>query len=287
MKKYNVIDCHTHLQTQPLIEEYFKKRKGYAIAIKALDSLIGNGNIFYDATKNCKNIFTCECIDALLPIKPQLDLIKSHLTAPYQVVGIKIYLGYQPIFADDEKLYPVYQFAQDNGLSVVFHCGVVSNQEKSSTYQKYTNCLSVDKVAVDFPQVNFIISHFDVPNFYQCATIVQKNDNVFTDISGIFERIDDMNLKAMMKQLEKDVSACYHYFSGLNRKVMFGTDFFGAEAGFDIVEEYQVVLKKVFGKKNLNNVLFENCTNAYPKIKTFLSTTTKENETETETLENS
>lgn len=41
----NLIDCHTHLQTVNLIEEYFKKRKGYAIAIKALDSLIGNGDL--------------------------------------------------------------------------------------------------------------------------------------------------------------------------------------------------------------------------------------------------
>lgn len=107
--KNNIIDCHTHLQSDKLIDEYFEKRDGYAIAIKALDSLIGNGDKFYEATQKYDYVFICECIDVVseISIENQLKKIEENLKK-YKTIGIKIYLGYQAIFADDKRLFPVY-----------------------------------------------------------------------------------------------------------------------------------------------------------------------------------
>ena len=65
------------------------KRNGYAIAIKALDSLIGNRNEFYTATNKFNHIFICECIDIFESIDNQIKLIKKHLSK-YNIIGIKI-----------------------------------------------------------------------------------------------------------------------------------------------------------------------------------------------------
>lgn len=82
-----------------------------------------------------------------------------------QIIGIKIYLGYQAIFADDPKLFPVYQFCEKNNLSAVFHCGVGASNLYSDNSKNYASSLPIWKVAKIFPKVNFIASHFDWPNF--------------------------------------------------------------------------------------------------------------------------
>ncbi len=262
-----IIDCHTHLQTKQLVNEYFTNRKGCVISIKALDCLIGNSDLYYDAVRNDKRIFCAECINVVKEIAPQLNDIENKLSdQSLQIVAIKIYLGYQPIYADDKKLYQVYEFAKKHNLSVIFHCGVVCSNEKNKAFLKYAKCTAIDKICVDFPEVHFVISHFDVPNFLECAAIVQKNENCFTDLSGILEKVDFFNKRKMKKQLIKDIKSIVNYFPCLKDKVMFGTDYFGKGSGFDLVEDYIACLKAIFGRKNQNKFLYQNCLKAYPKI---------------------
>ena len=267
-----IIDCHTHLQTKELIDEYFEKRKGYAISIKALDSLIGNGDDFYKATKDYKNIFICECIDALEDINPQLKQIKENLKK-YRIVGIKIYLGYQPIFADDEKLFPVYDFAKKYGLSVLFHCGVGAQELESYSEENSSSSIPVGKIAKLYPTVNFIASHFDSPNLQDCAKVVMENENVFTDISGEYENLNNLSYKELMNIYFDHMIPIIKLYgkNNLAKKVMFGTDYFGKGSGFDAIEEYIETIKILFGKENIEDCLYNNCLKAYPKIKDYIN----------------
>jgi len=273
MKKF--IDCHTHLQTEELIEEYFANRVGYAISIKALDSLIGNGDTFYKATEKYENIFICESIDALEPIKPQIEKIKLNLKK-YRTIGLKIYLGYQPIFADDEKLLPVYEFAKENELSVVFHCGVGADNLYYD--EKFSSSLPIENVAKQYPTVNFIASHFDYPNFDDCAKIVCNNANIYTDISGEFENFGNSPYHKLINEFVAQIFPTIEKYDKdvLAKKVMFGTDYFGIGSGFDAVEEYMQTCKILFGEKNTNNCLYNNCINAYPKIMKYIKNKDKE-----------
>lgn len=269
----NIIDCHTHLQTKHLINEYFQNRDGYAIVLKALDSLIGNGNEIYSAIQNCDKIFLCECIDAFsqLSIKQQLTKIKHNLNS-YQIIGIKIYLGYQPIFADDPKFIPVYEFCEKFGLSVVFHCGVGAENLPSEKQINYSSCLPIGKVAKFFPNVNFIVSHFDYPNFEDCLKVITENKNVFTDISGIYENYDETPFEDLITNFVKQLKPRLEKYNIQNviDKVMFGTDYFGIGSGFDAVEEYIKTLYLLFPQQYENKFLFENCVNAYPKLNKYL-----------------
>lgn len=270
-----VIDCHTHIQTKQKINDYFSTNKfvNYAICMKALDSLIGNKDKIYESIAHDKRIFLLECIDVDKDIKSQLKEIQKKLKDnAYQIIGIKIYLGYQFIYPDDRKLYEVYKFAEKNSLTITFHCGMVDSDNNYKSYIEYSNCLGVDKICVDFPKVNFVISHFNVPDFDTCVEVVVKNDNCFTDISGIFERTKYFNLKKISKQLIVDIKRLQAYNPILKEKVMFGTDFFGLDTNYDIVKTYKDCLVKIFGNKEKQKVLYENCVRAYPKIKDFLNT---------------
>lgn len=269
----NIIDCHTHLQSEKLIDEYFSGRKGCAIAIKALDSLIGNGDKFYEATKKYDNVFICECIDAFgkMPISEQLKNIEKNLEI-YKVIGLKIYLGYQAIFADDKRLFPVYEFARKHNLSVVFHCGVGASNLYSDNSKNYASSLPIGNVAKKFPSVNFIASHFDWPNFDDCLKVITENPNVFTDISGEYENFEGKPYSELIKSFISQIKPHLDKFKpeDIVKKIMFGTDYFGKGSGFDAVEEYIETLEKLFSKKYEKLYLFENCKNAYPKINEYL-----------------
>lgn len=270
MKK--IIDCHTHLQNKELINEYFKNREGYAITLKALDSLIGNGDEIYSIDE-FDNIFLCECIDAFsdITIEEQLLNIKKKLNK-YKIIGIKIYLGYQPIFANDKKLMSVYKFCEENGLTTVFHCGVCAENLNCEKDKNYTSCIYIGEVAKKFPNVNFVVSHFDYPNFEDCLKVITENHNVFTDISGEYENFEQIPYKIMIKDFVSKIKPALKKYKveDIINKIMFGSDYFGIGSGFDAVEEYIETLYLLFPKKYKHLFLYDNCTKAYPKILYFI-----------------
>ena len=92
--------------------------------------------------------------------------------------GLKLWTltGFYP---DDEQYYPLYERAAELGLPIVVHTGT----GPPGTYLKYCRPIYVDKVAVDFPQIQFIMAHLGMPWVDEAVAIVIKNENVFVDIS--------------------------------------------------------------------------------------------------------
>jgi predicted TIM-barrel fold metal-dependent hydrolase len=85
---------------------------------------------------------------------------------------------------------------------------------------KYSHPLHVDEVAVDFPRVKFLICHLGNPWFRDCMEVVYKNDNVYTDMSGLTLGNFTDRFEAYMRQQLKEM-----LLWGVNpNKVLYGTD---------------------------------------------------------------
>jgi predicted TIM-barrel fold metal-dependent hydrolase len=99
-----------------------------------------------------------------------------------RVVALKGYLGYLHYFPIDPGYVPYYELAAKYKLPVFFHTG-----DTYSPYAKlkYAHPLTVDEIAVDFPQVNFVLCHVGNPWTVDTAEVVYKNMNVWTDLSGL------------------------------------------------------------------------------------------------------
>lgn len=99
-----------------------------------------------------------------------------------RVVALKCYLGYLHHFPSDPGYLPYYELAARFKLPVFFHTG-----DTYSPYAKlkFAHPLGVDEVAVDFPQVNFVLCHVGNPWMVEAAEVVYKNINVYTDLSGL------------------------------------------------------------------------------------------------------
>lgn len=99
-----------------------------------------------------------------------------------KVRGLKLYPGYQPFYPLDPKWTPAYEFAAEHKIPVMIHSGDTYSPKGKL---KYSHPLHVDEVAVEFPDVKFLICHLGNPWIRDCMEVVYKNANVYTDMSGL------------------------------------------------------------------------------------------------------
>jgi len=157
----------------------------------------------------------CAGVDRLIPFcapNPFIDrdLVRTaeKLVSRYGFRGFKIYPSYLPIAPNDARLYPLYGFAQEVGMPVMFHTGI-------STFPgarlKWGSPLLLDDVAVDFPDLPVVMAHGGRDLWFDEAfTLARIHPNVYLEVSGL------------------PAGKLLQYFPRLPRlagKTIFGTDF--------------------------------------------------------------
>jgi len=134
------------------------------------------------------------------------------------VKGIKLYPGYDFYPINDPSLETVFRIAEKHDVPVMIHTG---DTYAKTAKVRMAHPLLVDDVAVDYPNVKFVMCHLGNPWFQDAAEVLYKNDNVFADISGLvlgeftyeFERYVAVRLKEMIA-----------YMGDPGQQLMYGTD---------------------------------------------------------------
>ena len=135
-----------------------------------------------------------------------------------RIKGIKLYPGYDLYAINDPSLESVFRIAGKYDVPVMIHCG--------DTYSKHAKVrqahpLLVDDVAVDYPDVRFVICHLGNPWFQDAAEVLYKNDNVYADISGLTLGDFHYEFERYMLQRVRDMIS---YMGDPARQLMYGTD---------------------------------------------------------------
>jgi len=99
-----------------------------------------------------------------------------------KVKAIKAYLGYIHQPPDSPGYAPYYELAATYKIPVVFHTGDPYSRKAKV---RFAHPLLVDDVAVDNPDVKFVMAHFGNPWLIDAAEVIYKNDNVWADLSGL------------------------------------------------------------------------------------------------------
>jgi uncharacterized protein len=134
------------------------------------------------------------------------------------VKGVKLYPGYDHYPINDPSLETVFRIAAKHDVPVMIHTG---DTYSKTAKVRMAHPLLVDDIAVDYPDVRFVMCHLGNPWFQDAAEVLYKNDNVFADISGLtlgefsydFERYVAMRLKDMIT-----------YMGDPGKQLMYGTD---------------------------------------------------------------
>lgn len=180
--------------------------------------------------------------------------IEENLKRP-NCVGIKLYPGYCRLYLDDPVYTPVYELASKYCKPVAIHTGVTA---RSDALLKYSHPLTVDDVAVAFPQVQFIMCHFGNPWLADVAAVIGKNENVAADLSGLLEGQIDMKL--FLKEQEGYLSHLKTWirYLGCYDRFLYGTDWPLAN-----VENYIAFVKQLIDEKYWDAVFFNNANRIY------------------------
>ncbi|GAC1464215.1 MAG: hypothetical protein NVSMB9_02600 [Isosphaeraceae bacterium] len=99
-----------------------------------------------------------------------------------KVVALKAYLGYLPFGPDSPGYQPYYVLAARHKVPFIFHTG---DTWSTRAKLRYAHPLLVDEVAVDHPEVRFVLAHFGNPWLIDAAEVIYKNENVWADLSGL------------------------------------------------------------------------------------------------------
>ena len=125
--------------------------------------------------------------------------------------GIKLMPMYAGFYPHDNKLDPLWAYAQEHGLPVLMHSGTtfVAQAPLDCTLPRH-----VDPVATRFPGVKIILAHLGHPYEGECVVVIRKHPNVYADVSALHYRPFQLYNSLMLVQ---------EY--GVWHKLLFGSDY--------------------------------------------------------------
>jgi uncharacterized protein len=136
------------------------------------------------------------------------------------VKGFKIRLGYVRVFADDGVFDPLYDYAEEESLPVLFHSGDTAT---SSGSLEHAHPLTLDRLANKRDGLKIVICHMGNPWIMDTAELVYKHQNVYADVSGLVTGSTPY-LERYIESLAARISEAV-YFAGGAGKLLFGTDY--------------------------------------------------------------
>ena len=136
------------------------------------------------------------------------------------VKGFKVRLGYLKVFADDPAYDRLYDYAESEGLPVMFHTGDTASHDGSL---EHSHPLTLDRLANGRPGLKVVACHFGNPWIADVGELIYKHRNVYADISGLVvsgSKYEAGYLDSVAEQVTRAI-----YFAGGAEKVIFGTDY--------------------------------------------------------------
>ena len=224
-----IIDCHTHLGRNEHISARVDE------LLKSMDEAAVDKALVFAGDLN--NLTTAEMLEEIKLHRDRLygvaawdfdyrykhrdaDMFEqeNNLLRLYEskdIVAVKFYTGYYHKMPSEMEL--LWRL-NEVGCPAIFHCGDCLNSVKCAKL-KYAHPLNIDDVAVDYPNMNFIIAHMGYPWHRDAAEVCYKNANVYADVSGFvygkFTPDDFTKFRKVINEF-KDIAPM--------DKLLFGTD---------------------------------------------------------------
>src|SRR5438445_1633951 len=136
-----------------------------------------------------------------------------------EVKAFKIRLGYVKASAESPVFSGLYDYAESEGLPVLFHTGdtAFSTGDLSRSHP-----LTLDGLANKRDGLRLILCHFGNQCFEDVAELIYKHPNVYADISGLFT--GGAYAEKYAEWLAKKISEAVYFAAGAE-KIIFGTDY--------------------------------------------------------------
>ena len=268
-----IIDAHIHLfPTEEPNAQQLAERAGHVNSIEHLREMyeeldiahsvvMGNRSLEWSYHDYPADMFHY-CVGLDRSLMAEGNAVQSDLAEKVEenlrranCCGVKLYPGYNKLSISDKIYEPIYELAARYDKPVAVHMGLTS---QAQAHLKYCHPMELDEVAADHPETNFVMCHFGNPFLETAAAVVEKNPNVFADLSGLLEgRID---LAQYLKDYAGYVFLLKTWLAAINcwDKLMYGTDWPIVNLG-----EYIDFIKEVIPQEHWDKVFFDNANRIY------------------------
>ena len=154
------------------------------------------------------------------------------------IKGFKLYPTYQHFYPNDNRLFSLYERAQELNIPVMVHTG---SSIFPGSLMKYGDPLFLDEIAVFFPELKIIQSHAGRGFWYDRAFFMAGlHENVYMDITGL----PPQNLLKYFPDLERNAG-----------KIIFGSDWPGI---IDIKRNVRAIMELPISTSTKAKILGEN-----------------------------
>ena len=262
MKK--IVDCHMHALTKDEFNLYKKTScadKHINIRGLYIDEMLDP----YDFEEFIDNedIYFLDSVD-LEHVDEELEKIKKDLEVYPRILGIKIYLGYQKYYANDEKVFKVVEFASKNNLCVTFHCGEIYDENDESSYSEYSDASYIEDLAKKYPDVHFIASHINWPGFESVFKLCNDYPNIYTCFSGCNDGETKEERDKQNQDIANIINKYFKMYPATKKKLMYGTDFFAVSEDYSDVSSYIKIIDLLeLSDKEKEDIIYNNVCKAY------------------------
>lgn len=221
-----IIDCHTHLGRNEHITANVSELLHSMDAAHIDQALVFAGML--------NNISTEDTLKETAPHRDRLHVVAAYdmdyasLNSVYEaqylselygegkIAAVKFYTGYDHYYPHEAG--NLLRALNQVGCPAIFHMGDCLNSVKKAKL-KYAQPLGIDEVAVDYPNMNFIIAHMGFPWVRDAAEVCYKNANVFSDFSGfVYQTFDKDSIVKFQKNVREFLEIAD------SDKLLFGTD---------------------------------------------------------------
>jgi predicted TIM-barrel fold metal-dependent hydrolase len=155
-------------------------------------------------------------VDPRAPAEESLSYLRRYIEEE-GFIGLKVHQNVQQVYANDERLFPLYRKMQDYGLPVMFHTGGIG---LVPFLDRYSDLSAIDEVACRCPELRIILGHAGRGRYAETASMLRKHAHVYADVSTNFARQQGKEHE-LMAELIRTVKL----YCGTTEKLLFGTDY--------------------------------------------------------------
>ncbi len=185
----------------------------------------------------------------------------EHYLSDPHCLGIKFYPGYRPVFIYDERHYPLFELARHYNVPVAVHTGDTATP---AAKLRYAHPLTVDEVAADFPDVQFVICHCGNPWLLDATEVATKNDNVAVDLSGLLEGIPGPHFYRQNQGYFDYLGMWLRYMNRWD-KLMYGSDW-----PLINIPDYIAIMRQLIPEEHQEAFFYSNALRVYSRIQKIL-----------------
>lgn len=219
--------------------------------------VMGNGRLDCQGIGLPDHFYYClglDDISVFADISSLLRKVESHLQRK-KCLGIKLYPGYLPHYPSSEIYRDIFLLLMKYNKVLAVHTGMMAGRAGKL---KYAHPLQLDDVAADYPELRIVMCHFGNPFLSEAAAVMEHNENVYADLSGLIEGpfcVEEFYSRQgeYLRHLKMWID-----YVGRPEAFLFGSDWPAV-----VCDEYAEFVASLFSERDRDKVLFKNAIEVY------------------------